>query len=187
MMDNDTSFTKQTDVADSNRDPITDSLGSHPVGTGIGAAVGAVAAAIGTGAAVGAATGTVVGPVGTIIGAAVGAVVGGLAGKGVAEAIDPTAENEYWRSNYTSRPYVGSNKSFSDYGPAYGYGVDSYSRHPGRNFDDVESDLSREWSSARGTSNLDWANAKNASRDAWNRLSDAVERATPGDSDRDGK
>jgi len=28
---------------------------------------------------------------------AVGAVVGGLAGKGVAEMIDPTAEEAYWR------------------------------------------------------------------------------------------
>ena len=170
-----------------NRDPITDTPGSHPIGTGIGAALGGVAAGIGTGAAVGAMTGTVVGPVGTVIGAAVGAIVGGLAGKGVAEAIDPTVEDAYWRENYSDRPYVKGSRSFEDYGPAYGYGVSAFTKYPDRSFDDVESDLSRDWGSTRGKSKLDWADAKGASRDAWDRVSDTVERTVPGDSDRDGK
>ena len=34
---------------------------------------------------------------------------------------------------------------------------------------------------------LSWERAKHAARDAWNRVSDTVERAIPGDSDRDGK
>lgn len=34
--------------------------------------------------------GTVAGPIGTLVGGAIGAVVGGLAGKGVAEAVNPT-------------------------------------------------------------------------------------------------
>ena len=164
---------------DTNPDPITGAPGSHPVGTGVGAAVGGIAA--------GAAAGSVAGPVGTVVGAAVGAVVGGLAGKGVAESIDPTREDAYWRDNYTSRPYVDSGASYDDYGPAYGYGVNAYSRYPGRSFDDVESDLSRDWDSARGTSSLTWDRAKHATRDAWHRVSDTVERAVPGDSDRDGK
>ena len=42
-------------------------------------------------------------------------------------------------------------------------------------------------SSARGRSSLTWERAKHATRDAWNRVSDSVERAIPGDSDRDGK
>ena len=162
-----------------NRDPITGAPGAHPVGTGIGAALG--------GAAAGAATGTVAGPVGTVIGAAVGAIVGGLAGKGVAESIDPTREDAYWRDNYADRPYIEKGSSFDDYGPAYGYGVNSYTRYPGRSFDEVEADLSRGWNTARGKSSLTWNRAKNASRDAWDRVSDSAERALPGDSDRDGK
>ncbi|HET7730163.1 MAG TPA: hypothetical protein VFK48_09035 [Usitatibacter sp.] len=164
---------------DANRDPITGAPGSHPVGTGLGAAAGGVAA--------GAAVGSVAGPVGTAIGAAVGAVVGGLAGKGVAEMIDPTVEEAYWRENYTSRPYVTSGASFDDYGPAYSYGVDNYARYPGRSFDEVEPELSREWQRAKGRSSLTWEHAKHAARDSWQRVSDTVERATPGDSDRDGK
>ena len=177
------SYLNKTDTSaaldsDANRDPITGAPGSHPVGTGIGAALG--------GAAAGAAAGTVVGPVGTVIGAAVGAIVGGLAGKGVAEKIDPTVEEAYWRENFKGRTYV-NGASFDDYGPAYGYGVNAHSKYPGRSFNDIEADLSRDWSTVRGKSNLAWDKARNATRDAWDRVSDTVERAVPGDSDHDGK
>ena len=127
------------------------------------------------------------GPAGTLVGALAGAVVGGLAGKGVAELIDPTAEEAYWRDNYSSRPYVARGASFDDYGPAYRYGVDSYGRYDGREFDDVENELSRDWQRAKGSSKLTWDNAKHATRDSWQRVSDTIERAIPGDSDRDGK
>lgn len=154
---------------DDNRDPITGAPGSHPVGTGIGAVVG--------GAAAGAATGTVAGPIGTAIGAAVGAIAGGLAGKRVAEAIDPTAEQAWWRDNYTSRDYVAGG-SFDDYGPAYGYGVDAWSRNPQRPFEEVEGELSKNWEQARENSSLEWERARPAARDAWRRLN---ERIAPND------
>ena len=153
--------TTTTRGTDANRDPISGAPGAHPVGTGVGAALG--------GAAAGAATGTVAGPVGTVVGAAVGAVVGGLAGKGVAEAIDPTREDAYWRENYRNRPYVNGG-TYDDFGPAYAYGVSSYGRYSGREFDEVETDLSRDWNSARGKSSLSWDRAKSATRDAWDRL-----------------
>jgi hypothetical protein len=173
--------------AEANLDPISGAPGAHPVGVGVGAAIGGLAAGIGTGAALGAATGTVVGPVGTVIGAAVGAIVGGLAGKGVAESIDPTIEQDYWRANYTQRPYFADGRSFDDYGPAYGVGTSAYTQYPGKRFDEVEPHLSRDWHANRGKSTLDWAAAKEASRDAWNRVSNTAERAIPGDSDRDGR
>jgi hypothetical protein len=175
-MANDTKI--PTTGTSANRDPLTGTPGAHPVGTAAGAVAGGLAA--------GAAVGTVAGPVGTAVGAAVGAVVGGLAGKGIAEQIDPTREDAYWRDNYASRPYV-SGASYDDYGPAYSYGWNSYSKYPGRDFDDVESDLSRDWNSVKGKSSLTWERAKHAVRDSWHRLSDSVERAVPGDSDRDGK
>jgi hypothetical protein len=145
-----------------NRDPISGAPGAHPIGTGVGAALG--------GAAAGAAAGTVVGPVGTVVGAAVGAIVGGLAGKGVAEAIDPTRELAYWRENYKTRPYADKATAFDEYAPAYGYGVTAYSKYPGRSFDDVDPDLSRDWSASRGKSTLEWDRARFAARDAWDRV-----------------
>ncbi len=151
-----------------NLDPISGAPGAHPVGTGLGAAAGGIAA--------GAAIGTVAGPVGTVIGAAVGAVVGGLAGKGVAEMIDPTAEEAYWHDNYVSRPYVASGATFDDYGPAYRYGVDSYGKFDGRNFDEIETELMDDWESARGSSRLSWEDARHATRDSWQRVGTLASR-----------
>ena len=164
---------------DANRDPLTGTPGSHPVGTGLGAVAGGVAA--------GAAAGTVAGPIGTAVGAALGAIAGGLAGKGIAEMIDPTVEDAYWRDAYASRPYYTPDYSFDDYAPAYRYGYTAYPKYQDRSWEDVESDLGRDWKDVRGSSRLEWDRAKMAARDSWQRVSDAVERATPGDSDRDGK
>lgn len=164
---------------EANRDPLSGAPGSHPVGTAVGAAAGGVAA--------GAAIGTVAGPVGTLVGGAVGAVIGGLAGKGIAEQIDPTAEDAYWSQHYNERPYVGGDYGYGDYGPAYRYGVDAYGRYPTSSFDEVDAELDRGWGEARGSSRLDWSDARHAARDSWQRVSDAVERAAPGDADRDGR
>lgn len=164
-----------------------DDKSKHPVATGTGAVVGGVAGGVAGGAAAGAAVGGMTGPVGAVVGAAVGAVAGALAGKGIGKAVDPVAEDTYWRDNYSTRPYVTPGSTYDDYGPAYKHGVDAYSRYPDRKYEDIESDLSRDWGTSRGNSSLEWEHAKHASRDAWHRLSDRVERAIPGDSDRDGR
>lgn len=160
----------ESESGDANRDPISGTPGAHPVGTGVGAAAGGVAAGLATATLAGAVTGSVVGPVGTAIGAAVGAIVGGLAGKAVAESVNPTHEDLYWRSNYSDRPYIDRTKGFDDYGPAYGLAVNRYSKNSDRRFDEVENDLSREWPSSRAQSTLEWNDARPAARDAWERL-----------------
>jgi hypothetical protein len=164
----------QLDDRDTNPDPITGAPGSHPVGTGIGA-VG--------GGATGAAIGAVGGPPGMLIGAAVGAVVGGLAGKGVAEVIDPTAEDAYWRDNYRNESYAKDNLSYDEYAPAYRTGYSGYGKYAGQRWDEVENNLQHDWEQTKGQTQLDWSDAKHASRAAWHR----VEHALPGDADGDGR
>jgi hypothetical protein len=110
-------------------------------------------------------------------------VAGGLAGKAAAEQVDPTAEDAYWRENYRTRPYVRPNAEYDMYQPAYRYGWESRTRYLDRTFDEVESDLGREWPAKRGTSKLYWQQSRSAARDAWHR----VERALPGDADGDGR
>jgi hypothetical protein len=144
---------------DANRDRLTGAPGAHPVGTGLGAIAG--------GAAAGAATGTVAGPVGTVVGVSIGAVAGGLAGKRLAEAIDPTREHAYWSENFSGRDYVEQGASFDD----YGFGVEARGRYPERDCDDVESEMSSDWTTHRGASSLSWDRAKHAARDAWYRIS----------------
>lgn len=156
-----------------------------PAATGIGAVVGGAAGGVAGGAAAGAAVGGMTGPVGALVGAAVGAVAGAVAGRSM--KADPVAEDAYWKEHYSSRPYITPGSTYDDYGPAYRNGVDAYSRNPDRSFDDVEPELSRDWGTRRGDSKLEWEHAKHATRDAWDRASNAVERAIPGDSDRDGR
>ena len=162
---------------DANLDPISGEKGAHPVATGIGAAgAGAAGAAIG---------GAIGGPVGAVVGAVVGSFGGGLVGKGVGEAIDPTVEDAYWESNYSSRPYAETTVTYQDYQPAYRTGYEGYSRYrsTGKSFHEVEDDLRRDYETNRGKSKVTWEKAKPATRDAWDR----VERAVPGDIDKDGR
>lgn len=163
------------DEPDANRDPITKAPGSHPIGTAAGSGSGALA-----GAAVGGAVG---GPVGALVGGVAGAIVGGGAGHAAGEAVNPTVEDKYWRENYNSRPYVRDNTSYDEYQPAYRAGWESATENRGRKFDEVETDVQRRYDSSRGDSKLEWNDAKEAARDAWHR----VERAVPGDADRDGR
>src|SRR5215831_2723427 len=115
MPDNTNSRKETTKNKDANPDPITGAPGSHPVGTGVGAAAGGAAGVAG-GVAAGAAAGTAgAGPIGGAVGAAVGAVVGGLAGKSVAERVNPTAEDAYWRDQYSKEPYYDRTYNYDDY------------------------------------------------------------------------
>lgn len=150
-------YTKQE-----NLDPISGTPGAHPIGTGLGAILG--------GAAAGALTGTAAGPLGTLVGASLGAIVGGLAGKSVAESVDPTREDDYWREHHVGRPYVEAGTGYDNYGPAYRYGLVAFARFPGSRFEEIEDALARDWASERGQSNLDWARARDATRDAWYRI-----------------
>ena len=143
-----------------NLDPITNSPGAHPVGTGVGAAGGAAA---------GAAAGALGGPVGAVAGAVVGAVAGGLGGKAVAESINPTAEEAYWRDNYNREPYYEAGRVFDDYAPAYRLGLYGRTSYEG-NFEDMESRLASDWDSRRESSTLTWLQARSASRAAWDRV-----------------
>lgn len=144
------------------------------MGTGLGAAGGAAA---------GAALGAVAGPVGAVVGLVGGAIAGGLTGKSLAESVDPTLEDAYWRENYGKQPYAVANAPYEDYAPAYRTGYEGRVRYPGNAFEDSESQLATEYATNRGRSSLTWEQAKQATRDAWNR----VERAIPGDADRDGR
>lgn len=159
-----------TAAPDANRDPLSGEPGAHPVGTGLGAAAGGAAA----GAATGAVIGTVAGPlgtaIGTAIGTAVGGVIGGYAGKGIAESVNPTAEDAYWRENYRTRSYVEPDEDYALYQGAYQYGWESRQRYPDKEWGDVEPDLRRDWEAGKSKSVLSWDRAKHAIRDSWDRL-----------------
>lgn len=151
------------DRKDANRDPLTDEPGAHPVGTGVGAMAG--------GAAAGAAAGAVAGPVGAAVGGVAGAVAGGLAGKAAAEAVNPTAEDAYWRDAYQREPYYSAGRSYDDYRPAYEMGWSTAGTAAPGGFESLEPTMAERWQARQATGGLGWNDARPAARAAYERAS----------------
>ena len=145
-----------------NADPISGEHGSHPLGVAAGATCGAAAGAV---------LGALGGPVGVVAGAAAGTIAGGIVGKELGEVMSPSVEDAYWKSEFMSRPYYVTTRTYDCYQPAYRFGWESYVKHQGREWGEVEADLMLEW---QGTEpKLEWSEAKPATRDAWERVAKA--------------
>lgn len=150
--------TKATErAAGANPDPITGEPGSHPLGTATGSTGGAAAGAL-AGAVLG-------GPVGAVVGGVAGAVLGGGAGHAAGEAVNPTADRDYWKSVYETRPYYREGRDVAFYEGAYRYGRESASKPElgSRSFDEAEPELSSRWTGGP------WADFREAVKDSFER------------------
>ena len=78
-------------------------------------------------------------------------------------------EDRYWRENYRTRPYA-SNADYDTFAPGYRYGWESGRKYRGRAWNDVESDLERDWNSYPNRGKSTWHQVKDAVRDAWDRV-----------------
>ena len=83
---------------------------------------------------------------------------------------DWKTEEQYWRSNWNTRPYVSADRGYEYYQPGYRYGVESATRYRGKNWNDVEGDLRSGWDRFEHRGQSTWENMKDAVRDAWNRV-----------------
>jgi hypothetical protein len=90
-------------------------------------------------------------------------------GEQQADALE-AAEDEYWRQNYATRPYVREGAPYEDYRAAYLFGWQARQRYPGQSFDEARADLEREWNAAQLDSDLTWEEAQHPARDAWDRV-----------------
>lgn len=144
----------------------------HSIGAGTGAMTGAVA---------GAAVGSAAGPAGSAVGAVVGGIAGAKAGDSIAELVNPTDYNDYFQREFRKAPYFVGGSEWRDYEPAYKYGYETFPRYRGHRFEEVEPELERNWDAIRANSRLSWPEARQALRDGWH----YIERALPGDADRD--
>ena len=111
----------------------------------------------------------------------------GTGTSGTPYSFDANAEDRYWSNAYSSEPYYNKQYGYDDYSPAYKLGYEGRGRYAGRTYNDVESELRSDWEGTKGTSRLAWEDAKHATHDSWQRLSDTIERAMPGDADNDGR
>ena len=98
-----------------------------------------------------------------------GSVGGVNAGMGT-DIGDWASEDNYWRSNFASRPYAKADRGYEDYQPGYRYGFESANRFRGRQFNEVESDLRSGWERFEHRGQSTWENVKDAVRDAWDRV-----------------
>lgn len=78
-------------------------------------------------------------------------------------------EDEYWRTHYSSRPYV-EGQPYDTFEPGYRYGFDAATRYSGRDWDDVERELESEWDRYEYKGTSTWQQVKDAVRDAWARV-----------------
>ena len=79
-------------------------------------------------------------------------------------------EDLYWRTNYNSRPYASGGLNYDTFRPGYRYGYESAHRYRGRNWSDVEKDLSGSWNAYEHRGSSTWEQVKDAVRDAWDRV-----------------
>ncbi|MFN2507200.1 MAG: hypothetical protein ABR589_00310 [Chthoniobacterales bacterium] len=162
-----------TDNANKNPDPVTGEPGSHPIGAAVGAAGGGL-----TGAAIGAVVG---GPAGAAIGAVVGGIAGAYSGKGVAETMNPTVEEQYWRENHPTQPWASPESTYEHYAPAYRTGYEGVRKYAGKSYEQIEGDLARDYEKHDANPAIPWDRARPAVRAAWDRVSGVV---GPRDTDR---
>ncbi len=153
---------ESADEKSKNLDPVTGEPGSHPVGSGVGAASGGV-----TGAALGGAVG---GPAGAAIGAVVGGIVGAYSGRGVAETLNPTLEEAYWRENHAAQPWAEKSLNFEHYALAYRTGFEGAQKYAGKQYQEIEADLARDYEKNDANPAMPWDRARPAVKAAWDRL-----------------
>ena len=82
-----------------------------------------------------------------------------------------TDEDNWWRNNFSSRPYA-TGRNYEDFRPAYQYGFESGQHHLGRKWNDVETDLRSGWEKFEGKKGAGgtWESVKDAVKDAWHRI-----------------
>ncbi len=82
----------------------------------------------------------------------------------MAEGLNPTAEDAYWRENHPKQAYA-NGRSYDDYSLAYRNGYEGYAA--GETFESREEELRRKYEST--SPKIKWPDARPASLAAWQR------------------
>jgi hypothetical protein len=82
------------------------------------------------------------------------------------------SEDNYWRENFSSRPYALDSTTYEQFRPAYRYGVEAANHHMGRRWEEAEPDLRKGWEGFphRGGAAAVWESIRDAVKDAWDRV-----------------
>jgi len=91
-------------------------------------------------------------------------------GSYVAAGSDWTEDENFWRTNYASRPYASSDEGFEVYRSAYHYGHDAARQNRNRPWDEMEAQLRKGWQTFENGGERAWDHIKGAVHDAWDRV-----------------
>jgi hypothetical protein len=80
-----------------------------------------------------------------------------------------TDDDNYWRSNFASRPYA-AKRDYDYFRPGYQYGFESAHRFHGKDWNEIENDLESGWTKWEHRGSNAWNEVKAAVRDAWARV-----------------
>jgi hypothetical protein len=92
----------------------------------------------------------------------------------------PENEAAYWQKQTSKQPYA-NNSSYQQYEHAYRTGYTSFQKYRGRNFDEVEESVAKDYESGKPDTALPWDTVRPAVNSIWDRMSGVI---TPRDPDR---
>lgn len=125
------------------------------------------ASAVISGAVVGGLGYLIAGPPGLAVGAVIGVAAGALLGHRLAESADPRDSVGHFEEIYTTMSYYVSGMDWSDYAPAYRFGLETYRTRGGQEFSRIEPALGARWLKQRGGSRLTWDQARGPVEHVW--------------------
>ena len=97
-------------------------------------------------------------------------------GKSAAEAVNPTAEEIYWKETFLGEPYYAPDKPYEYYAPAFRAGWEGRVRFDGRTFADAEGDLTAAYILNKSELEPSWLEIRSAAEAAWDRVDQRMTR-----------
>ena len=87
--------------------------------------------------------------------------------------LTPEAEAAYWRERHGKQPYAKAG-SYEQFEHAYKTGYNSYLKHSGKKFEDIESEVAKDYEQAKPGSALPWDTVRPAASSVWDRLGGVI-------------
>lgn len=116
----------------------------------------------------------IAGPGGMAVGAVIGVATGALVGHRMAESADPSDSVGHFEDIYPRMGYYVDGMDWSDYEPAYRFGLETYKTRGGQEFSDIEAALGARWLKIRGGSRLTWDQARGPVEHVWRDMDETL-------------
>lgn len=87
--------------------------------------------------------------------------------------IYPLREADYWRAQHSKQPYA-KNYSYDQFEHAYRTGYDTFFKHPGKSFDEMEESVALDYEREKPGSALPWDTVRPAVNSVWERMAGVI-------------